>query len=176
MGILRSLHRESREHRPRLTLPRTKLEYSLEVLSALGVVFGLYGLVAAYPTLPASIPVHFNFKGEVDSWSGKETIWFLGAGIIVLYGALTMVSRIPHLYNYPWDITEENAPRQYRLGRTFLTLLKTEIVWLLATIIVETVEVALGRSHLMQPASMIWFLAIITASVIGYFVLSYRAR
>lgn len=176
MGFLRSNSRESKNDRPQLNLPRTKIDYGLEILAALGVALSLYNLLVAYPTLPASIPVHFNFKGEVDSWGGKETVWILGVGSVVLFGTLTLVSRIPHLYNYPWEITAENATRQYRLARTFITLLKTEIAWLFAFILGETIKVALGESNQLQPTILYLYLAMITASVVGYFVLSYRAR
>ncbi len=176
MGYLRTNSSASKSNRPRLKVPRTRLDYALEILAAIGMFLGLYDLAANYAALPASIPTHFNFKGEVDSWGGKETILILGVGIVVLYGILTFVSRIPHLYNYPWEITEENAARQYRLARTFITMLKTEIVWLFAGIIGETVRVALGQSNQMQPTSLLFYLGLITASVVGYFVLSYRAR
>lgn len=176
MGFLRYNSSAIKSTRPKLDLPRTRLDYALELLAAVGVFLGLYDLAINYEKLPASIPTHFNFKGEVDAWGGKETILILGAGIVVLYAVLTIVSRIPHTYNFPWEITEENAPRQYRLARTFITLLKTETVWLFAGIIGETVKVGLGQSNQMQPSSLFLFLGLITASVVGYFIVSYRAR
>ena len=176
MRFFRSNSSSAKGDRPQLKIPRTRWDYALEILAAVGVFLGLYDLTVNYSKLPAAIPTHFNFKGEVDSWGGKETILILGVGIVVLYGTLTLVSRIPHLYNYPWEITEENAPRQYRMARTFITLLKAEIVWLFAGIIGETIKVALGQSNQMQPTSLFFYLGLITASVIGYFILSYRAR
>ena len=176
MGFMRYNSGASKERPPKNNRSRTRLDYALEILAGVGVFLGLYELLVNYSALPASIPTHFNFKGEVDSWGGKETILFLGAGIIVLYGVLTYVSRIPNMYNFPWEITEENAPRQYRLARTFITLLKTETVWLFAAIISETVKVALGQSNQMQPTSLFLFIGLITASVVGIFIISYRAR
>lgn len=176
MGFLRSNSSAAKGDRPELKVPRTRLDYALEILAAVGMFLGLYDLAANYSKLPASIPTHFNFKGVVDSWGGKETILILGVGIVVLYGTLTLVNRIPHLYNYPWEITEENAPRQYRLARTFITLLKAEIVWLFAAIIGETIKVALGQSNQMQPTSLFFFLGLLATTVVGYFILSYRAR
>jgi uncharacterized membrane protein len=167
---------DSKGNRPRLKLPRTSLETTLEILAVAGLTLGLYNLIASYSALPASIPVHFDFKGEVDSWGGKKTIWLLGGLLVVIYVSLTLVSRIPHLYNYPWEITEENAERQYRISRTFITLLKAEIVWLFAGMISEIVRVALGKANQMQPTNLYFYLALIAVSVIGYFWLSYRAR
>ncbi|MBK7091140.1 MAG: DUF1648 domain-containing protein [bacterium] len=176
MGFLKNNSGASKIDRPKIEVPRTRIDYALEILAAIGVFLGLYELLVNYSALPASIPTHFNFKGEVDSWGSKETILILGAGIIVVHVVLTFVSRIPNMYNFPWEITKENAPRQYRLARTFITLLKTEIVWLFAAIVSETVKVALGQSNQMQPSNLYLFLGLITTSVVGYFIVSYRAR
>ena len=46
-------------------------------LIALPFAYALY----LYPTLPASIPIHFNIKGEADGWGSPETI-FLSPAIM----------------------------------------------------------------------------------------------
>ena len=38
-----------------------------------------------YPSLPESIPTHFNFKGEADAWGGRDSI-FLAPGILGVVG------------------------------------------------------------------------------------------
>lgn len=38
-----------------------------------------------YPSLPESIPTHFNIKGEADAYGGKDSI-FLGPGIMTIVG------------------------------------------------------------------------------------------
>ncbi len=176
MAIWKLNNNSAKRDRPRLELSRSRLEYALEILSAVGLIIGLYSLLVSYETLPASIPVHYNLRGEVDSWGDKSTIWILGVIMIVVYGALTLTAKIPHLYNYPFSITAENAERQYRIARTFITLLKTEIVWLFAAIICGTMEVALGVSNQLHPLYSYFFLALIALTTAGYFVLSYRAR
>jgi uncharacterized membrane protein len=37
----------------------------------------ILGNVMAWPHLGDRIPIHWNFKGEVDSWGGKGMIWLL---------------------------------------------------------------------------------------------------
>jgi uncharacterized membrane protein len=37
----------------------------------------ILGNVIAWPHLGDRIPIHWNFKGEVDSWGGKGMIWLL---------------------------------------------------------------------------------------------------
>jgi uncharacterized membrane protein len=166
----------SKGQRPRLELPRTRLEITLEFFAAAGVSLGLYLLFTMYSQLPERIPVHFDFSGRPDSWGGKETLWFLGAIMVVMYGAMTLICRVPHLFNYPWSITAENAERQYRIARTFLTLLKTEIIWFFALLIYETIEVGMGEAGQMPPTTLYTFIVLLAVSVIGFFVLSYRSR
>lgn len=176
MGYLENNSSRNKADRPKLTLPRTGLDWSIELLAATGLLLGLYHLMVNYPDLPQSIPTHFNFAGEADSWGDKATIWILGAGIIVLYSVLTFTSRIPHLYNYPFQITSENAERQYRIARTFITVLKAEVVWLFASIISGTIDVAFGKSGRLEPSMLFLFLGLILASIIVYFVFARRAR
>jgi uncharacterized membrane protein len=49
------------------------------LLAGLGLTLGvlLYSLVL-YPSLPELIPVHWNWRGEVDGWAPKEWAAFLG--------------------------------------------------------------------------------------------------
>ena len=51
-----------------------------------------------YPSLPATIPTHFNYKGEADGFGGKDSI-FLGPGILGVVSLFTffLVSNIKNL-------------------------------------------------------------------------------
>ena len=54
------------------------------------VVLGIPFIYATYlyPTLPDTIPTHFNIRGEADGWGGRDSI-FLGPGIIAFAGLFT---------------------------------------------------------------------------------------
>ncbi len=56
------------------------------VFVALGIPF-IYATYL-YPTLPDTIPTHFNIRGEADGWGGRDSI-FLGPGIIAFAGLFT---------------------------------------------------------------------------------------
>ena len=43
-----------------------------------------------YPSLPDTIPTHFNIKGEADAYGGKDSI-FLGPGIMAVVGLFVFV-------------------------------------------------------------------------------------
>ena len=43
-----------------------------------------------YPSLPDTIPTHFNIKGEADAYGGKDSI-FLGPGIMAIVGLFVFI-------------------------------------------------------------------------------------
>jgi len=58
----------------------------LVALIMLAIPFGYAAYV--YPSLPSTIPTHFNIKGEADGFGGKDSI-FLGPGIMSVVGLFT---------------------------------------------------------------------------------------
>jgi len=58
----------------------------LIALVLLAIPFGYAAYI--YPSLPITIPTHFNYKGEADGFGGKDSI-FLGPGILGATGLFT---------------------------------------------------------------------------------------
>jgi hypothetical protein len=83
---------------------------------------------------------------------------------ICLAVLLTVLSRYPHIYNYPWSITAENAPRQYYLARLLLWWIMLEMVWMLCGL--QGLIIQSAQSHHAPDA----ILLLIPASVLGLFV------
>jgi uncharacterized membrane protein len=116
--------------RPMLPIPRTPLEKRLEALTALGLIALIAMTVWGYFALPAVIPTHYGLSGAPNAYGGKGSLALLPIVSICLVVLLTVLSRFPHLYNYPWPITTENAPRQYTLARLLLRWITLEMVWM----------------------------------------------
>ena len=135
----------SQNKRPIIKIPRSPLEVAVEIGSLIGLlaVFGI--LVMIWSDIPNRIPQHFGFTGQPDAWGDKETLFFLPVVSGLLYLLLSIVSKYPHVFNYPVEITEKNAGEQYLLARLLLGWLKLVIVWQLAFIQYKTVMVALGK-------------------------------
>lgn len=73
-----------------------------------------------YAALPDQIPVHFNLAGEPDGWGSRSSILVLaGIGLVLVVGT-ALLSRYPRAFNYPREITEENAQRVYRAGEEMM--------------------------------------------------------
>jgi len=59
------------------------------LLLALIILAFPFGYAAyVYPSLPSTIPTHFNIRGEADGFGGKDSI-FLGPGIMSAVGLFT---------------------------------------------------------------------------------------
>lgn len=57
--------------------------------------------ILCYPTLPSSIPSHWNAQGEIDGWMGSWFIFFPLILMILCYGLFEMLKRIdPKKDNY----------------------------------------------------------------------------
>jgi uncharacterized membrane protein len=162
--------------RPVLQLPKSTLEIGLETAAALGMMTMLYVTITSWPRLPETIPHHFGASGKPDAWGGKWTLWLLPGISLVLYVGLNILSRFPHVYNYPWPITEKNAAAQYHLARTMLAALKAEIVLIFAYLQQQTIQVALGKAEGLGIAFLPIFLVIVFGTIGIYFVKAYQAR
>lgn len=133
--------------RPVLKLPLSPLERWLEVVSILGVAFSIVMLLASWKSLPETIPSHFGLSGKADAVGNKSFLVPMPITIVCMYLLLTVVSRFPHIFNYPWPITEENAERQYRLAREVLAWIKAQDVWMLAAMDWMVIRVAQSKAE-----------------------------
>ena len=111
--------------------------------------------------LPDRVPVHFGFAGRPDRWGVPAELLLMPVIGLALFGFLTFLTRIPHLYNYPWPITEENAERQYALSRRLVLILRTIIVWIFFILFLRAWRVAeVGAGGL-----GVWFVPAVLVSV-----------
>jgi hypothetical protein len=164
--------RDNLSQRPRLSIPRTLPDCIGEILSLAGVFAGLLLLGFIWTDLPGEIPRHFGFSGEPTAWSGRWSAIFPIVLALALYVGLTVIGRIPHLYNYPFQITERNAAIQYRLSRSMIIWLKALCVWMFVAIVWSQARVALGDADGINPIVIFGFLIGIHV-VLGIFL--YRA-
>jgi uncharacterized membrane protein len=162
--------------RPVLQIPKSSLEIGLEAAAALGMLTMFYVTIKSWPLLPETIPHHFGASGKPDAWGSKWTLWLLPGISLVLYIGLTVLSRYPHIYNYPWPITEKNAAAQYHLARTLIAALKAEIVLIFAYLLQQAIQVALGKAEGLGIAFLPIFLILIFGTIGIYFVKANQAR
>lgn len=132
------------DKKPKIPITLTTIDYFLEVIGGIGVICMIVLPIYFFNDLPAQIPKHFNALGQPDSYGNRGIIWLLPAIGLVLYAGLTILSRFPHLLNYPVKITSNNAERLYTLGTRTIRLLKVIVVVAFAFLNFRTIEIALN--------------------------------
>jgi len=119
---------EKKSVRPIIKLPFTSTELILECIAVISLIFMIGTLISSWSSISEVVPKHFGPTGEIDAWGNKKLLYFPITPAVIIYIFLSVLTRFPHIYNYPVNITEENAERQYRTARTLIIALKTEIV------------------------------------------------
>jgi len=140
------------EERPKIKLELTTADKTFEIIGWL-LVISVWGLtITNYANLPETIPTHYNGAGQADRFGGKATILTLPLIATVLFVGLTILNKFPHIFNYPTNITQDNALRQY--ATRMIRYLKLIIVVIFGLIEFKTIQIANGQADGLG----IWFL------------------
>ncbi|MDR6553688.1 DUF1648 domain-containing protein [Paenibacillus qinlingensis] len=116
------------EQRPVIQLGRSKAETILDVISLLVIISMIAYVAYEWRDMPERIPMHFNGKGEIDGWGNKMSLMAVPLIGVIIYVGLTLLSKVPHVYNYPTTITAQNARGQYQNARLLIHSMKTIIL------------------------------------------------
>lgn len=127
---------------PKVKISATRWEKLFNFLSAAVIITIFIYAVYQFESLPDRIPTHFNAQGEVDGWGGKSTVFILPGISAVSFILLYFLTKIPHLFNLPVTITEENAPHIYSLARTMMAVFNFEIVLIFSYATWSTIQAA----------------------------------
>jgi hypothetical protein len=166
----------NKRKRPKIKIWLTLFDLIVEIAGFVAVLAMWILLLTTYSTLPDLIPIHFNGIGEVNHFGEKNSIFMLPVIATVLYAVITILSRFPHILNYPVKITENNASFQYRNMLRMIRIVKLMIVlifgYLLLHTILNTGENTQGLGIWFMPVS----LAIVFIPVIYFMVKSFMYR
>ena len=132
--------------RPRIKLQLNQTDKILEVLGWVSVV-GIWALTLTnYSILPEIIPIHFNGAGKADGFGNKTHIFVLPIISTLLFIGLTTLNKHPHMFNYPSQITKENAVHQYTNATRMMRVLKLVIVVLFGLIVFRKIQIVNGHA------------------------------
>ncbi len=101
----------------------------LIALLLLAIPFGYAAYI--YPSLPETIPTHFNIKGEADAYGGKNSI-FLGPGIMAVAGIFVffVLSNIKSLDPKRYKEQDDSLYKKFALFTVaFLSLISCIIIF-----------------------------------------------
>lgn len=104
---------------------RTLYDWILEVSSLIALVFALLPLFF-YGDIGEDqlIPIHYNAHGEIDGWGDRSYLWNISLLTALFYAGFTILERYYKKFNYPIEITPDNANSLHRLGVRLMRHLK----------------------------------------------------
>ncbi len=162
------------EGRPILKIQMTFMDKDIECLSWLTLILLWSIIVWKYSELPELIPSHFNSFGQVDDYSRKESIFILPIIATFLFLAMTISNKYPHIFNYPKNITLENAAIQYTNATRMMRFSKFIILLIFLFIVLETMQIADGKSICLGAWFLPLTLALIFIPILFFLIKSLR--
>jgi len=109
---------------------------TINVIIIVLLAFTLIGIFMVYGKLPATVPIHWNYNGEVDNYGPKSTFWIIYLAMIGTNILMVVISKIdPKKDNY------KQFRRSFDIFRLILTLF-------LIIILVITISVSLGNKKI----------------------------
>jgi uncharacterized membrane protein len=119
---------QPKEARPKISLQISVADKILEIAGWLTLMAFWLMILLNYFKMPELIPTHYNAAGDADACGNKAFLFVLPGISTILFGALTMLNRFPHIFNYPAPITFQNARQQYSNATRMIRYLKFIIV------------------------------------------------
>lgn len=136
-------------NRPRKSLKLSPIDIAIEIVSIISLLF-LIGL---------SVAISFYSENFIVPTNGYGSVWFFTAKGLFVYAALTILGQFPHIFNYPVEVTSENATKLYGQGSQLVRLLKMLIV--LSFVFFSLCSAGLTNGLLCRIAIIIFFILII---------------
>lgn len=81
---------------------------------------GIVYVAVRYAQLPAEIPSHYNFYGEIDGYGSRGTLWIMPVIGILCDALMLAVSFFPQTWNVGTSVTVFNRALVYRRVRDLI--------------------------------------------------------
>lgn len=145
-------------------------------------LLGMMGMTvaAALPRLPDRIPMHFDFAGRPDRWSGRSGLLVLVALAVVMTGVLYVIigltsrwARNPRYLNIPHKaeflrLPAEKQAAYWTVYKEFFAGLAAAVNLLFMLILRGTVRIAEGSASLLPFKLMVPALVVMALAVAYY--------
>ena len=142
------------EERPKIKLELTKTDMASEIVGWVLIISVWVLTITNYSNLPDIITTHYNAAGVADGFGEKWMILTLPLVATVLFIGITIINKFPHIFNYPTEITAENALRQYTNATRLFRFLKLIVVLIFGLIAFKTIQNGNGQAEGLG----VWFL------------------
>ncbi|RNF38718.1 DUF1648 domain-containing protein [Planococcus salinus] len=154
---------------PVFKIEKTFLERLFDWIGIFSFLAATIFLIIEWPSIPETVPMHFDASGEADGWGPRWTIFLLLAVGLALWIGLYFLEKVPHVHNY-LNLTEQNVRQQYKNSQLLLNVLKNEILVFFSYFTWSSVQIAKGQADSLGTWALPVFLVIIFGSL-GFFMI-----
>lgn len=134
------------------------IEWITRVIIIVTIIYGSY----MYIISPDQLPIHFNLKGEPDSYGNKKSLLIIMIINAALYIMLSWITTKKKYLNYPIRITPDNEEIQYA-NMVSMTIWMKLIIAILFLVIVWNI----ADNEAVTRLNLNWLLYFISAWIIG---------
>jgi uncharacterized membrane protein len=164
------------EERPKIKLNLTTADKIFEIIGWFFIVTAWGLIFTNYSNLPDAIPTHYNGTGQANGFGGKDAIFTLPLIATILFIGLTALNNFPHIFNYPTNITLDNAYRQYTNATRLIRYLKVIIVFIFGLITFKTIQNANGEADGLGVLFLTLTMGLLFIPLIYFVIKSYNTK
>lgn len=111
-------------NRPKIKIEKTNIDKSIEMLTFLLILSTIIAIGISYSQLPDKLPIHFNWPSKDENGLGTKDLLWINPIICGIIGAVIYkLNQYPWIFNYPTEITNENAEYNYRQATQMFRIL-----------------------------------------------------
>lgn len=126
------------------------------------------------PTLPDTIPIHFNFQGKADGFGSKYILWLVFGLAFLTYSIFTIISLRPGLYKS--RMTENNIEEQYKLTAKMTRATKMYILLFFVLLTIFMLQATQGKWMEHVPYLILIFFVLILTPTFYYLIKLIKVR
>lgn len=104
----------------------SKINKCLDIIGMVWVIILVVMTFIYWEKAPEVVPTHYNFKGEIDAYGSKNTLFILLPIAVIIYIGIAILAKFPNIYNYPVEINSRNKEKQYLMASTFIRVINVE--------------------------------------------------
>ncbi len=162
--------------RAKFNLTLTPTDRMLEMAG--WVVLGVLWILSvwSFSFLPDIIPTHFGASGQADGHGSKATIFLLPVIATITSLGITALSKHPHLFNFPVELTPENSERQYTNAVRMIRFMKLSLSITFTLIVFGMIQSAQGKSDGLGVWFLPFTLALIVVPTMYFMVKSFKMK
>ena len=110
--------------RPKIKIKKTTLNKSMEILTFLLILGSVILIGIYYDQLPEKLPIHINWPSKDKNGFGtKDLLWVYPITCGILGIGIYKLNQFPWIFNFPYEIDENNAEYNYRQATQMLRIM-----------------------------------------------------